>query len=163
MSELKQDHLDLSKNIEADLELGARSGDSATITQKEGKHIYADIMARNDIPVETLEKVQAVETDILSATHHAVGRLGIKAMQADPELRRVTFEMPTVGKDTFNFTFDRSRQVPDRTPGEGGNAMKTKYGASTISVDKYAAGNRGTLAQVKALLSEEATKAFGDK
>ena len=154
MSEIKQEVLDLAKEIQADLTL-----DGTIVKPAEG--LYAKLIAPTGVTIEQLEAVNARETDIIAASAYAVGQLAIPAMKKDEALTKVTFELPTTGKDTINVSFDRSRQVRAGAPGDKDAEMKTKYGNTTVTVDKYAVGPRNPLAAVKALLSEEATTEFG--
>ncbi len=157
MSELKQEVLDLSQTIAKGLTLDTKNN---TVTAAEG--LYESILPEG-ITMDYLERVQAHNTDVIAATQLAVGRIAIPAMHKHADLNKVTLSLPTVGKDTFDFAFDRSRQVRDGAPTDKDAGMKTKYGASTVSVDIYGAGSRGSLAAVKALLSVEATETLGGK
>jgi hypothetical protein len=157
MSELSKQHQDLTAQIKKGLTLDEASG---IINPADG--LYASLLPEG-LTMEMAERFQAHNTDVLAATAHAVGEIAIPAMENNSELNKVTFELPTVGKDTFNFTFDRSRQVRDGAPGDKEAGMKTKWGLSQVSVDTYAAGNRGSLALVKSLLSDQATAALGSK
>lgn len=152
MSELKKETLDLSAKIGKGLTL-----DNEVITASDG--LYESLLPEG-ISMDTLERVQAHNTEVLAATAHAVGMIGIEAMKKDESLNKVTLELPTVGKDTFNFAFERSRQVRASAPGEKDTAMKTKYGISTIGVDYYGAGPRGEVQAVKTFLSDTAAEAL---
>lgn len=156
MSEIKKEVLDLSKKIGDGLSLGEKG----IIAPAEG--LYETLLPEG-LSMDTLERVQAHNTEVLAATMHAVGKIAIPAMQKDDTLNKVTLELPTVGKDTFSFAFDRSRQVRDGAPGDKDAGMKTKYGISTIAVDIYGAGNRGDVGAVKSFLSQDAADALSGK
>jgi hypothetical protein len=150
MSEIKKEVLDLSEKIGKGLSL-----DGNVVTASDG--LYESLLPEG-VSMDLLERVQAHDTEVLAATALAVGQLGNKAMKKDETLNKISLVMPTVGKDTFGFAYDRSRQVRDAAPGTEGAGMKTKYGIMSISVDKYGAGNRGEVGAVKTFLSAEAAE-----
>lgn len=158
MSQLTPEQLALAAEIQSDLKLK-----DGVIT--DGGSLYPKLIEPTGVSMEQLEAVNERDTEILAATMYAVGQIAIPAMKADETLNKVTYEMQTVGKDTFNFAFDRTRQVRASAvgSGEGATEMKPKFGNSTVSVDRYAVGPRNPLAAVKALLTEEATAEFGQK
>lgn len=153
MSELKKELLDLSAEIGKGLTL---DGEVASVSEG----LYPQLLEKlvPDVSVEQLERVQAANTEIYAATMHAVGELGISAMQKDAELNKITAVIPTIGKDTFSVGFERSRQVRASAPGEKDTTMKTKYGTASLSVDIYGSGSRGEVQQVKTFLSDKAAE-----
>lgn len=152
MTELTKEVLDLSAKITNGLTL-----DGKVVTPAEG--LYESLLPEG-LSMDTLERAQAHDTQVLAAAAHAVGMLAIPAMKKDESLNKITLELPTVGKDTFGVAFDRVRQVRDGAPGDKDAGMKPKYGITTVSVDKYGAGNRGEVGAVKAFLSNEAAEAL---
>lgn len=162
MSDVTQENLDLSAELLKEWTLGERSGDTAQVVVKEDSEQYIKEAERRGVPRENLEILRTLNSDFLPAGLHAVGQLAIPAMAQDPDLKRVTLKLPTVGNDSFNFVFDRSRQVPAGAAGSN-EGMKTKYGTGSVSVDMYATGNRGQMAAVKGRLSAQATEAYGEK
>jgi hypothetical protein len=85
-------------------------------------------------------------------------------MQANKELERSTLELPTIGKDGFDFTYDRSRQVqtPERNAdGSVTAGTKTAFGSLRVGYKTYGTKSRGELLKVKEQLANDAAKVFG--
>jgi len=61
-----------------------------------------------------------------------------------------------VGKDAFEFGFERSRMVPN-----GAEGMKEKHGITTVKFSMYGVGARGELKKVKEHLADQALDVFG--
>jgi hypothetical protein len=155
MSEISKETLDLSAEIGKALTL-----DGEVFVPAEGTYEKAITALVPDAPMELHERIQAANMTIMAAGMHAVGVKGIEAMEKDPSLNKVTCELPTIGKDTFNFSFERSRQVRASAPGEKDTTMKTKFGIATLGVDIYGAGSRGEVQAVKTFLSDKAADAL---
>jgi len=150
MTEIKKEVLDMSEKIGKGLTL-----DGNVVSASDG--LYESLLPEG-VSMDLLERVQAHDTEVLAATALAVGKMGNHAMKKDETLNKISLVMPTVGKDTFSFAYDRSRQVRDGAPGDKDAGMKTKYGIMTLGVDKYGAGNRGEVGAVKSFLSAEAAE-----
>ena len=122
--------------------------------------VGADLFARSLPEGMTVEQVAAVhehEAQFAAAGALALGELSIPAMKKNKELEQTKLSIPATGKDSFEFTFNRSRMVPD---GNGG--QKEKFGTSNIEFNMYGMGSsRGEIKKVKPLLAEQAFDAFG--
>jgi hypothetical protein len=149
MSEIKKEVLDKSARIQEGLVMDK----DGVLKASDG--LYASLLSGR-VTVEQIEFLQEDNTEILAAAAHAVGVVGTKAMQKDENLQKVTLELPTVGKDNFNFTFSRSTMVRDGAVGDKDAGMKPKYGTMRVGVDTYASGSHGQMSAVKTFLSEDA-------
>jgi hypothetical protein len=150
MSEIRKEVIDLSEKIGKGLTI-----DGNVVSAADG--LYESLLPEG-ISMDMLERIQAHDTEVLAATALAVGKMGNQVFKKDETINKITCVVPTVGKDTFGFAYDRSRQVRDAAPRTEGAGMKTKYGVMTVSVDKYGAGNRGDMGAVKSFLSNEAAE-----
>jgi len=85
--------------------------------------------------------------------------LGLPAMVANKDLKRVTLTAAMTGKDTVNTTFDRSRPKPGQKEGE---PQQLSYGSLSIDMSFYGAKNGAGLRQIKQAYSSAAAAEFCD-
>lgn len=149
---VKQEIVNMAELIKSRTTLDAATG-VATVAKDLYEHLLPE-----DLPRETVERVQAVNAEIAAAATLAIGELAIPAMKKNKDLSRVTLNIPATGRDSFEVTFDRSRQVRSAP---GSDEMVTKFGTTNVGFVTYGTRNRGQLAAVKAQLAEQATKALG--
>lgn len=129
--------------------------DKATGVATVGEDLYTRTLPEG-IDADVITKIQEHNTAFAAAGLLALGEAAIPVMKKNKELAGAELSVPTVGKDSFSFTFDRSRQVPD---GNGGT--KESFGTSGVKFNMYGAGSRGEGKKVKAELSEQALASFG--
>ncbi|WP_144106705.1 hypothetical protein [Paraburkholderia sp. BCC1886] len=110
----------------------------------------------NDM-VPIIEGLQDHNTVLAAAVGLAFGEESEHVMKKHKELERTTLDLPTTGKDGFDFVYDRTKKVTDPTA-DGGT--KITHGALSVGYRTYGTKNRGELAKVKTLLKESAASVF---
>ena len=143
----------LSALIENVIQIDAKTG-IATVPTDTYERLLPEGLTK-----ETIVQLNAHNAQIAAAATLAVGNTAIPVMTKHKDLDRVEFEMPTFGKDKFAVTFDRSRQVPDRSDGNTGG-VRQQFGASRTSFEMYGTESRGELKKVKQELMSSAADAF---
>lgn len=137
--------------------LGAKLTASLAIDNKTGTltettpNTYLAFMPA-DLSKELAESFAAYNTDFAAGLGIAITNLSIPAMQANAELKRTTAKIPTVGKDSFGATFDRTRVTKI-----GDQPEKTTYGIVNLDLTFYGSKDRGQLAIVKDLAKARAS------
>lgn len=151
MSEIKQEVLDLATLLKKGIKI-----------EKDGNTVVEEGLYEKNLPgtisMDTLKEVQKFNNTFIAAAAHAFGDEAIAAMKKNAELSQISVQIPTVGKDNLNLSFQRERTIPS-TNGEG--ASTVKYGSLQAKYDMYGTGSRGQLLKVKQDLSDRATAAFG--
>ena len=113
------------------------------------------------ITKEIVEQLNDYDTSVASALASTLGNAAIPELKKNKNLDKITVSLPTVGKDAFNATFDRERQVPSRDENNKPNGTRPAYGIVNVEHTMYGTRNRAQMASVKKMLSEKATAAFG--
>ena len=131
-----------------------------TATASIDKDAYVDNLPEG-ITKEIVEKINEYDTSVASALANTLGLAAIPEIKKNKNLDRVTVTLPTVGKDSFSATFDRERQVPSRDENNKPNGTRPSYGVVNVEHTMYGTRNRAQLANVKKMLAEKATSAFG--
>jgi hypothetical protein len=135
---------------------------------------YVDNLGAEAVPEAIKAKYPGIEADIVpivkgvmdfntrvaAAGGFAFGQHAEKVMHSHKDVTRCELEIPTIGKDGFEFTYDRERQVPSRNA-DGTTGTKTAYGMLRVGYRTYGAESVGELKKAKALLSQSATSVFG--
>ena len=156
MSDIKKEVVDLAAVLKKEIKVDNKTG-IATITDGIYEKNLPDGLTKTAI-----EQLQAYNTRMAAAATLAVGEIGCDTFKKHKDLDSIDLEVPLIGKDRLNISFDRSRQVPLR--GENGvTGTQTKYGSASVSYDMYGTGPRGELKKVKQYLAEQALAAFGSK
>lgn len=147
--------------------LAAALRKGATIDKKSGVVTLADEQAFVSNLPETVTKEQAVAlnkytTQFVAAASLVTGELGNDAMKKNKELEQATLTVPTIARDKFSVSYDRSREV--NVPGRNGEpaTKKTAYGGISASFSISSVKGSGDLGKVKAQLAEAAAAAFAD-
>lgn len=86
----------------------------------------------------------------------ALGEKAIPVMKKHGDIERVALSVPTVGKDSFEYSFARRTETSI-----GGGEPHVTYGHGAVKFSMYGTGARGEVKKVKAELSEKALEAFG--
>lgn len=154
---VKPEVIDMYTALRADSTIDVPKG-ATTAKVEVAKGVYGRLLPEG-ITQEIVETVRNHDTLFAAATGLLVGEVGTDQMIKHKQLERVTVEIPTVGKDSFSATFDRSRQVPDRNA-EGGATTRTKYGSLGVEMNFYGAKSRGQLLKVKEHLGARAAEAL---
>ncbi len=153
-SDIKPAVLDMSKQIKVEIALDKATG-VATVPADLYERLLPDGLTVGAIKIQ-----QEHNSVFAAATLHALGQVAVPALHKNKDIDSVDLSVPTVGKDTFNASVQRSRQVPNRTP-DGVSGTTTKFGSSSIEFNMYGTKSRGQIAKVKDALSAEATKILG--
>lgn len=154
---VKPEVINMYAALRADSKLDVAKG-ATTAEIEVGKGAYGRLLPEG-ITQEIVETVRNHDTLFAAATGLLAGEVGVDAMEKHKALERVTVTIPTVGKDSFGATFDRSRQVPDRNA-EGGATTRTKFGSLGVEMNFYGAKSRGQLLKVKEHLGARAAEAL---
>lgn len=149
--EIKAEIVQLADKIKKEITIDGSTG-VATVP----KELYANTLP-DGLTVDTIKQLQDHNSQFAAASYMALGEASIPVMKKHKDLDRSTLDIPTVGKDHFSLTFDRSGEV--RAP--GGGDPKTVYGTGRVAFNMYGTKNRGELSKVRDMLSEKAAAALG--
>lgn len=152
---IKPEIIELAEKLKADI-LVNKDGTASVDGEFYQKHLPEGVTPEQ---IDFLRSMKKHDAKLMAAVGLAFGEKTIKVMEKNSDIQQVVLEVPTIDKDSFDFSFLRSRQVPDRT--EGSEGTVTKYGSLSIKVNTYGAGDRGQVAKVRRHLSDKATSAFG--
>lgn len=108
------------------------------------------------VTVEAVKALQDYNTEIVAAGALALGELAVETMKKDKELKVVELQIPTIGKDHFDFRVDRS--YPSRNPSTGESTEK--FGRVSVSHTTYATEKKGQFNAVRSHLADLAMKAL---
>ena len=109
---------------------------------------------------EMYEQVQGHITQLVAASALATKNKGLEILKENKGLDKIEFTLPIVGKDNITVVFDRSRQVPDRSPDNTGG-VRTQFGTTRVGYNVYGTETRGELKKIKNEGMEQASAAFG--
>lgn len=122
--------------------------------------VYADLLtSRTSLTVAQVKELQELNTTVVAAVHLANGRAGLPIMKDNAAVNTVSLKLPMVGRDSFEVTLHRSKEVPAGNR-ENPAERKTKFGDSRGAFEIHAEGNRGELTKVKSFLNNEAASLF---
>jgi hypothetical protein len=107
---------------------------------------------------ETIEIIQKHNTTFIAAGLHAFGTKAIDMAKKHDGMTSASLSIATVGKDTIDYNWKRTREVPS----PGTSETKTTYGTTTIGVTTHATSNTGELARIKKTLTAQAFAALGN-
>lgn len=96
-------------------------------------------------------------TDFFAAGTKVISDLSIPVMKKHKDLEHTAFSVPTVGKDTFNFTFDREQTFTNPANKE----KITKYGIANAEHVVHGTKNKGQYGLIKSMVAEQAKAAYG--
>lgn len=137
-----------------ELEKGAASADLSI-----GKEVYGETLSEG-LTVELAEQFAKHHSLLYPALGLAVGRVSTKLAAANPDLKKVVLEMPTIGKDRVVVNYDRERTFADNQS----KGTITKPGQINIQHNVYGTKNRGEVTKVKSFLTQLAFESLsGDK
>lgn len=153
----------LAKISPRTLELSLQLKEGLTVdAEKETGVISAETYAAilpEGLTVEMAEKFREFHGELYPALGHLAGEVGVPLMVANPEMKRLVLEMPTVGKDRINVSFDRERTYADNQT----KGTLVKHGQVLVQHHVYGTKNRGEVAKVKNFLSQLAHEALAGK
>jgi hypothetical protein len=155
---------EIKKEMKLDPKTGVGSVTEGWYVNNLGRAVPDDIKAKypgieNDV-VPIIKSVQDHNTIVAAAAGLAFGQMSEAVMKDNKEIERTTMDLPTLGKDGFDFTYDRTKQVPDRTA-DGTVGTKTVHGSLRVGYRTYGTKSRGELLKVKEQLATDAAKVFG--
>lgn len=142
---IKQEILDLSLRIEKSLELNEETN---VVSQKSS--IYEETAKEVGLTQEDIGKVKNFESGFVTATTRAIGRIGISAMEKNPEVKRVMGEVPMYEGDSFRVSVDRSSIGRNPKTGES----VTSYGSVKTEFVQTTGVNKGQMSKVRSELRE---------
>lgn len=156
MSDLSQRVLDLSKQIQDNTHADHKT---QLMSAKEDT-LYEQLLPEG-LTVDQYKAFQAHHTDLVAAAAHAVSHKALPLAQKHSDMKALSFELPMPGKDSMSAEWQRSVQVPNRLADGTTDGTKEKFGAVSVKISTYATGNRGALAIVKKMVSDEAREKLG--
>lgn len=154
---------------ETTVALAEKLGDMMTIDAKTGQiTIVQDAYERllpADISIATVKALKTHEQHLYAAAFEAVGNLSREYAGKHNGLDRTQAELPLVGKDRFDITWNRSVERNAGLPKDGQPAeKKTVYGTMTGALRVSAAdASRGELNKVATRQKAAALAMFGAK
>jgi hypothetical protein len=110
--------------------------------------------------IAVYKRFQEHHTDLAAAAPLAVHHHALPLAKKHSDLKSLSFELPMIGKDKLEADWQRSTQVPNRLADGTTDGTKEKFGAVSVKFVNYAAGNRGALALVKKMVSDESREAL---
>lgn len=131
---------------------------------KEGKttvneHSFVDC-APEGITRETIAAHIEYRDNYVAAATHAAGLAANAAAKKHKAIEEVSAVFPLGGKDTYNFEWQRQKEVPNGIGKEAGT--KTVFGHTTRGVTHTATkGSAGQMKAVLAAISENAKELLG--
>lgn len=117
------------------------------------------LQERTSLTEANVKDLQKFNTTFVAAAHLANGEAGLPVLQKNKGIDTVELRIPMVGRDAFEVTLHRSKEV---SAGNRDNPAerKTNYGVSRGGFEIHAEGNRGELSKVKQFLQAEAATLF---
>ncbi len=113
------------------------------------------------LSVEQAKAVQEHNTHFYPAVTKAAGDIAVAHFKKEKKIDQLDLEVPLLGKDHFDLTFERSRDFPN--PQDKANPIKVWGNVKASLTTQAARGSRGVMNTVRDELSEAALKAFGGK
>ncbi len=156
---LKPETEGFAGQVQAAIKIEHKKGD-ATAFAVIDPVFYASTLPEG-ITVKMIEDLQAHNALFAAGSARALSLTGEPYMKKHGEVTRIQFDIPTVKKDGFELTYDRSRTVPSRNE-DGSMGSATQYGAIRVAHRAYAAESVGELKKVKQLSVASAAKAYGE-
>jgi hypothetical protein len=152
---LKPETLEFAAKIKKEIKIDHKTG-VATIDA----NFYASTLPEH-ITVKHIEDLQNHNAKFAAAAAHAFSEVAESSLKKHADVNRATFEVPTVKKDAFEMTYDRSRTVPSRNE-DGTTGTAVQHGALRVAHRMYAAESVGELKKVKQLSVASAARAFAE-
>lgn len=158
---LKPETVEMGQNIAKNAKLEHKKGDATAFYKMQDAAWYAGQLETIGLTVKNVEDLQSLNALVAAGGADALRLTGEPFMAKHKEVTRIEFDLPTVKKDGFNMSYDRSRTVPSR--GEDGSmGTATQYGAIRVSHRTYAEESVGELKKVKMLSVASAAKVLAD-
>jgi hypothetical protein len=158
---LKPETVEMSDKVRKNSTIEHKKGDATAFMKLNDSSFYAGQLEGIGLTVKNVEDLQALNALVAAGGADALRHEGESFMKKHKEVTRIEFELPTVRKDGFTLSYDRSRTVPSR--GEDGTmGTATQYGAIRVSHRTYAEESVGELKKVKMLSVASAAKVLAD-
>lgn len=158
---LKPETIAMGENIGKNTKIEHKKGDATAFMKMQDSAWYAGQLEGIGLTVKNVEDLQGLNALVAAGGADALRHAGEDFLKKHKEVTRVEFDLPTVRKDGFNLSYDRSRTVPSR--GEDGSmGTATQYGAIRVSHRTYAEESVGELKKVKMLSVASAAKVLAD-
>lgn len=122
------------------------------------KEVNDALLAVDGLTAEDVKKVSTHRGRVLAALGKAGGEESTAFAVKHKSLDDISIVVPSVGKDSYEMNFQRSRPTLNPRTKEAG----TKYGALTLKYHEFATGNHGEISRVKAHISEHASTKLSD-
>ena len=122
------------------------------------ENFYVDrLSAATEIPVEKLNEIPAFNATFVPGFSLAFGEVVNEKFAANPDLKRVTMDVPTLNGE--HYTFDIRRESRGLNPVSKEEVIS--FGALSVSHTTKAVANVGDYAKVRRLLKQQAESMFG--
>lgn len=158
---LKPETIEMGQNIRQNSKIEHKKGDATAFMKMQDSAFYASKLEGIGLTVKNVEDLQSLNALVAAGGADALRHEGEDFMKKHKEVTRIEFELPTVRKDGFTMSYDRSRTVPSR--GEDGSmGTATQYGSIRVSHRTYAEESVGELKKVKMLSVASASKVLAD-
>lgn len=151
----------MSKLNDRVIAIASTLAEGVTIDKKTGETKPEEGLFAKTLPegltLEQYELAQQHNVDMVAAGGKVLGDIALPVMKAHKDVTTVNLSIPSVGKDSFDFSIDREKQYRDVKSGE----TITKYGVLNAEHNVQATKNKGQYGLVKRLISEQAKELLG--
>ena len=141
--EISAEVLRISELIKAGVTTDAKAG---VITENDPGKVYEQSLPEG-LTVETVKNVNAHNGNFVAATTHAIGTIAVDTLKANKDLKEVTGDIKTVGRDHVGVTVTRQRDYVNRLGGN--NETITKFGVADVTYHHAPGTNTGALKIVR--------------
>lgn len=158
---LKPETVEMGEKIRKVSKIEHKKGVATAFMKLQDTAWYAGQLEDIGLTVKNVEDLQGLNALVAAGGADALRHEAEPFLAKHKEVTRVEFDLPTVKKDGFSFSYERSRTVPSR--GEDGSlGTATQYGAIRVSHRTYAEESVGELKKVKALSVASAAKVLAE-
>ena len=130
---------------------------AGVITENEPGKVYEASLPEG-LTVEVVKTVNNHNGNFVAGTAHALGTIAVDTLKANKDLKEVTGDIKTVGKDHVGITVTRSREYVNRLG--GGNETIVKFGVTDATYHHAPGTNSGQLKVVRGVIGELAVAAL---
>lgn len=153
MAEVKQSTKDYSSLFNDNAEVDLKTGEI-----KINDTAFAAALEKGGVSKEDYQKVTELNSNIAAGFGLFVGEKGNEIFKKNKDATNVSAVLPTVGRDSFKASYDRTAQFTNPQTKE----KVTQYGI--LNVQHNVVGTRkGQYGAVKQLLKVQAKEVYGEK
>lgn len=151
MAEVKQITREYADIFKAHAEVDTKAG---TISVKDTA--FEAALEKGGVTKDEYKKVSDLNSNIAAGFGLFVGEAGVDIFKKNKDAQTVTAQLPTIGRDSFNATFDREGHFTNPQTKE----KVTQFGL--LNVQHNVVGTKkGQVGAVKQLLKAQAAEAYG--